>query len=89
MRIDGAKSQTHGEFVLKEDHIYNHGRPFSMNIDPSGKGEFREYMSQSVKLNSGQTNKLVGRQLNFKFTHDGDRVSTFASTCEWKFFKVL
>ena len=89
MRIDGAMSQTHGELILKGNSLFGHGRPYSINVDPSGTGSFREYISQSIKLNSGSTSKLVANQLNFKFGQDNGRTSELASNCEWKFFKVL
>ena len=47
----GKNVEIHGEFELKMNNIYNHGKPYALNID-GVNGETYEAMSQHVTLNT-------------------------------------
>ena len=64
----GKNVEIHGEFELKRNNIYNHGKPYALNID-GVNGETYEAMSQHVTLHTtGATgNKLIGSSLTLCF----------------------
>ena len=86
-RMYGSKVQVHGQFVLKGNNVYNHGKPFSVNFLGTNGDTF---LTQHVSLNtSGATgNKLLGSSLIFVFEPDNNKTTTFSDACEFKIWKV-
>ena len=78
----------HGQFELKGNEIYNHDKPFFVNVG-SNNGETYEFLKQHITLNSAATrNKLIGMSIIFVFQPDsGDE--TFGSDCEFKLFRIM
>ena len=87
-RLTGSQSMIHGQFELKGNEIYNHDKPFSVNVG-SNNGETYEFLKQHLTLNSAATgNKRIGMSINFVFQPDsGDE--TFGSDCEFKLFRIM
>ena len=44
IRFTGEKVQVHGQFELVGNHIYNHGKPYTLNLE-SGKGNTYEMIT--------------------------------------------
>ena len=88
LRANGADIQIHGEFELKEPHVYNHGKPYSLNIDDNN-GESYEFMSQHVYKNDAYHGRLVSDQLKFTFKVDGTHSTTFSNSSEFKLYKLI
>ena len=59
LRMLGSTVYVHGEFLLRGNHIYNHNKPYTVNIGSANQvnnGESYEFL-----------NKLIGRSLVFCF----------------------
>ena len=77
----------HGQFELRGNEIYNHDKPFSVNVG-SNNGEMYEFLKQHLTLNSAATgNKLIGMSINFVF-QPSSGTETFGSDCEFKLFRM-
>ena len=90
LRMYGTNIQLHGAFELKGNHVYNHGRPFALNVG-GDNGDCYEFMKQHVTLNTtGATgNKLIGSSLTFVFEPDHNRSTNFETGCEFKLFRLM
>ena len=88
-RAYGPNVQVHGQFVLRGNDVYNHGKPFSINFLGTN-GDTYEFLTQHVTLNtSGATgNKLLGSSLIFVFEPDNNKTTTFLNNFEFKIWKV-
>ena len=89
LRMYGNNAQIHGQFELKGHHVYNHGKPYTVNIDGTN-GETYEALTQHVTLNmSGITgNKLIGGSLIFIFQPDDNAVTNIEVSSEFKLFRL-
>ena len=89
LRMYGSDTQVHGQLIIRSNHVYNHGKPFTVNIG-GDNGDNYEFIKQHVTLNTmGATgNKLIGSSLIFVFEPDSNGSSTFLDTCEFKIWRV-
>ena len=81
----GEDIQVHGQFEIKGNNVYNHGRPYALNIS-GNNAECYKVMSQHLSLNTTYTtgNKLIGLSLNWEFEPDNNGTLDFADTCYFK-----
>ena len=89
LRMFGSDVQVHGQFEVKGNNVYNHGRPYALNISGTN-GECYEAMSQHLTLNTTYAtgNKLIGLSLSWTFAPDSNSTLNFANTCEFNLFKL-
>ena len=89
LRMYGPDTQVHGEFVLRSNHVYNHGKPYTVNVG-GDNGDNYEFLKQHVTLNTTHAtgNKLIGSSLIFVFEPDNNKSTTFLDTCEFKIWKI-
>ena len=87
LRANGGFIQIHGQFELKEPHVYNHGRPYTLNID-GDNGECYEFLSQHLSRNDAYHGRLFTNQMKFVFEVDGTHSTTFENTSEFKLFGI-
>ena len=82
MRLLGAEVNIIGQFELRSNHVYNHGKPYSLTIS-GDEGSSYEFMKQHLYLRSGYT-KLIGLSLNFIIQPDNNKTSTILDSSVFK-----
>ena len=89
LRMYGPETQVHGQFVLRANDVFNHGKPFTLNVG-GDNGDTYEFLKVHISLNTTHAtgNKLLGSSLIFVFQPDGNGKSTFLGASEFKLWRV-
>ena len=89
LKLTGKQTQIHGNLELKSNVIYNHGMPFTVNLD-GDRGESYTFLKQKLTLNTtgANGNKLVGSSLTFVFEPYNNTATTYGQDCEFKLFRL-
>ena len=88
MRMYGTDVLVHGSFELRGQELYNHGKPFTLNIGGTN-AETYEFLRQKLSIDSSHSgSKLIGSSLMWVFEPDNNHSTTFLASYNFKLWKL-
>ena len=89
LRMYGTSIDVHGEFELRGQEFFNHGKPFTVNSGGTN-GETYEFLKQKLSIDSSSSRTtLIGLSLNFVFQPDNNHSTTFLTSSNFKLWKMV